>query len=294
MELQASVDIDFSDLKEFEKQIDSQFNNQSQGEITKAFKQWAARYRAWTQERFDKYSKGGGDWPPLKDSTKWRRRTKQKKPQLRLPKDKTKGKIVFDKKTGNPKANKKTGRAISKNRSLGGKLGAQRRKVKKQIENLKSKKRLTTGQKKRLTKLTVRAAKLGGKLKRFRTRAAHFRARRDFRAKKKEFLAKVKHSILRDTNTLFTVLTPVLLGKPGQLQQGIAGGIRVGFGGPATHPKANGLSIADIAEAHQLGRGNLPVRRIIVEPASAVVAAMADDMRRALKRLANDNGGGND
>lgn len=30
---------------------------------------WAARYRGFIQERFDTYSKGGGDWAPLAPST---------------------------------------------------------------------------------------------------------------------------------------------------------------------------------------------------------------------------------
>lgn len=37
-------------------------------------KQWAARYRGFVQERYDRYSKGGGNWPPLKPSTIARRR----------------------------------------------------------------------------------------------------------------------------------------------------------------------------------------------------------------------------
>lgn len=31
--------------------------------------QWAARYRSFAQQRFDRYSRGGGDWPPLKPGT---------------------------------------------------------------------------------------------------------------------------------------------------------------------------------------------------------------------------------
>lgn len=33
--------------------------------IQAALTQWAARYRGFAQRRFDKFSKGGGDWPPL-------------------------------------------------------------------------------------------------------------------------------------------------------------------------------------------------------------------------------------
>lgn len=37
--------------------------------IRNAFSQWAARYRGAMQERFDIFSKGGGDWKPLARST---------------------------------------------------------------------------------------------------------------------------------------------------------------------------------------------------------------------------------
>lgn len=34
------------------------------------YHQWAARYRAFLQHRFDRFSRGGGDWPPLKRKRK--------------------------------------------------------------------------------------------------------------------------------------------------------------------------------------------------------------------------------
>ncbi len=297
MELQASVNVDFALLKKYADQIDAQFNHRAEGPITVAFKQWAVRYRAYTQERFDKFSKGGGDWAPLKESTKRRRRTgKKKRPKLKTFKPKKSG-ILFDKKTGNPKTNernkKRLGRAISADRSAGGKLGHRRRKIRKQIHALKSKKKLTPNQKKRLAKLSIRHANLGAKLKTFKNQASRIKNRRAFNKKLAAFNAKIKHTILRDTNTLFTVLTPVFMGRPGSLQQGIQDGIRVGFGGPAAHPSAKRITIADIAENHQLGKGHLPVRKIIVEPIVSVINAMATDMERALNKLARE-GGGND
>jgi hypothetical protein len=44
--------------------------------VLKTLKQWAFLYRAWAQNRFDKYSKGGGDWPALSPITIRRRRGK--------------------------------------------------------------------------------------------------------------------------------------------------------------------------------------------------------------------------
>lgn len=43
------------------------------------FKQIAVRYLAFVRRRFVKYSRGGGDWPDLKRSTKMGRRSKFKK-----------------------------------------------------------------------------------------------------------------------------------------------------------------------------------------------------------------------
>ncbi len=40
------------------------------GKIRRMFKLWAARYRADMQDRFDRFSKGGGDWAPLKHKRK--------------------------------------------------------------------------------------------------------------------------------------------------------------------------------------------------------------------------------
>ena len=42
--------------------------------MTRTLRQWAVRYRSFAQLRFDLFSRGGGDWPPLKESTIRRRR----------------------------------------------------------------------------------------------------------------------------------------------------------------------------------------------------------------------------
>jgi hypothetical protein len=44
------------------------------GPIGVAFKQWGAVYRGFVKERFHRFSRGSGDWPPLKPSTIARRR----------------------------------------------------------------------------------------------------------------------------------------------------------------------------------------------------------------------------
>ena len=52
-------------MQRFEKAFQSDLRSAGNGPIRKALKQWGARYRSFAQERFDQYSKGGGDWPPL-------------------------------------------------------------------------------------------------------------------------------------------------------------------------------------------------------------------------------------
>jgi len=49
------------------------------GYFAPLFLKWAARYLSFAAERFDKFSKGGGDWPPLKESTIRRRRGQRTK-----------------------------------------------------------------------------------------------------------------------------------------------------------------------------------------------------------------------
>lgn len=100
-------------------------------------------------------------------------------------------------------------------------------------------------------------------------------------------------AILRDTGTLFNALSPAFHGAPGAIEQEIPGGIRVGYGGPHRYSgKGSKASIADIASFHQEGAGHLPIRQIIVAPPQAVVDAMASDMDRALKQLADETKSG--
>lgn len=162
-------------LKEFRGVVQSDLAGATNGPVRRAFKQWGYRYRTWAQQRFDAYSKGGGDWPPLK--------TKRKRGELAAA------------------------------------------------------------------------------------------------------------SILRDTNTLFTALDPTFSNKPGQLEEKIPFGIRVGFGGPHRHPSGT-ATIADIAMFHDQGMGNNPQRQIIVDPPVQVVLQMARDMERGLATLVKEKNAG--
>lgn len=56
------VRVDTSGLEKYKKLVAGGF-------MRDVLTLWAKRYRADQQERFDKFSKGGGDWPPLAQST---------------------------------------------------------------------------------------------------------------------------------------------------------------------------------------------------------------------------------
>jgi hypothetical protein len=185
--METLVKVNLEPLKKWAEKIETACRNGGgaggvSGAIGAAFRQWGARFRSFVQLRFDKFSKGGGDWKPLADSTKRARRGARK-----------------------------------------GAKGA-----------------------------------------------------RSF-------------ALLRDTGTLFMALTPEFKSEPGQLEEGIPFGVRVGFGGPARHPNGT-ATIADIANFHQHGGPHLPMRKIIVPLDQHTVDLMSGDMQRAIDKLADGEG----
>lgn len=165
----------------------------SLGDINrKVFYKWAVRYRSFVQRRYDVYSRGGGDWPPLSAAT-----IKRRKPAARR-KNAVKG-------------------------------SAQPRQV----------------------------------------------------------------SILRDTNTMFTALTPALVAPAGSVNQLLTDGtgIEVGFAGNATHP--GGATIAQIALWHHVGAPPNPVRQIIVLPDRPTIQGMENDLSAAHSKALKDGGNTN-
>lgn len=87
-------------------------------------------------------------------------------------------------------------------------------------------------------------------------------------------------SILRQTNTLYTALTPSLVAPPGSVNIFEPNSVEIGFGGSESHP--GGPTIAQIALWHQTGAGKLPVREIIVVPPQSLINQMAQDADRIL------------
>lgn len=78
----ATVRLNLKPLKRFAAAVSADLRLTGNGPVRRAMRQWAARYRSFAQQRFDVYSKGGGDWAPLKESTK-RRRRKARKGRIR-------------------------------------------------------------------------------------------------------------------------------------------------------------------------------------------------------------------
>ena len=167
------VHINLAPLKKFKDTIEQDLRGSGSGPVRKALQHWGLRFRQFIQERFDKFSRGGGGWPDLKPSTKRARRQ------------------------GNG----------------------------------------------------------GGSF-----------------------------TILRDTNTLFSALDPAFSRKPGQLQEDIPFGVKVGYGGSARHPKA-GMTIVRLAQIHNDGLGTVPARPIIVPPDARTVKLMVQDMAKAIGEI---------
>ena len=74
-----TVTIDLRPLREFKAAVEDGGVSTKYPQITRALKQWAARYRGFIRERFDIFSKGGGNWAPLAPATIAARRKGKKR-----------------------------------------------------------------------------------------------------------------------------------------------------------------------------------------------------------------------
>ena len=74
------VTVNFKPLAKFVDGIDAALAGRGSSNMRKAIKQWAVMYRAWSKDRFSRFSRGGGSWAKLKRSTlRGRRRGKGRK-----------------------------------------------------------------------------------------------------------------------------------------------------------------------------------------------------------------------
>ena len=252
--MERRVYLDLSGLRRFQSQVAAQLDGVSAGPIRDAFRQWAARYRSAMQLRFDTFSKGGGDWPPLKIETKLGRTRSVRRLNAAL----SRGEITqkqFDKRIGSATRSDRLARA-----------------------RIRGTEWFTAKH------LNLQARRTAGRLSErdYIVRSRKLNALQNRAGQGKKNAGRV--TILRDTGTLFNVLSPEFVGAPGQLEEQIPFGVTVGFGGPAIHPKGK-ATIAAIAAFHQDGGPRLPQRRILVEPDPALIELMAGDMTIALQRI---------
>lgn len=175
--------VNLSRLRAFRSQIEAGWKNTA-GPFRDCFLQWGHRYRAAMQKRFVRFSRGGGDWPPLAESTRRRRMG---------------------------------GRGLGK------------------------------------------------------------------RGRGKQHARSGKFAILRDSGILFNTLEPEFIGAPGQVQEAVPFGVKVGIGGPAMH-KAGKASVAQIARFHQSGGPRLPKREIIVNAPAETIKMMRGDLINAVAK----------
>lgn len=204
MLISSTVNIELKGLENFTAEIKSELAS-GYGPVNKALKLWAVRYRSFAQQRYDIFSKGGGDWKKL-------------------------SKYTLDRRRKGPKSNS-------------------------------------------------------------------MQLRLSYQTPNKPAAAATKQpAILRDTGILFAALAPIYVGSPGAIEENIANGIRVGYGGPQRHIGTSGRSnnktshetIADIAAAHQNGfLPKLPKREIIVSPPQSIVNDMVGDIEKAMRSIAN-------
>lgn len=96
-------------------------------------------------------------------------------------------------------------------------------------------------------------------------------------------------AILRDTGLLFSSLQPIFVGAPGQLQETLPNGIRVGIGGNAPHVEPR-ITIGRLAHIHHHGERPVKQREIIVPPDAATTNGMEQDMENALDKLIRRTG----
>ncbi len=185
--------LDLRGLERYRKEVRRGLRSLSPSPMRDVLKKWAFRYRGAMRQRYDRFSKGGGDWKPLKESTKKARRH------------------------GKGGRSRRGSKAYAKAKASG-----------------------------------------GGKI-----------------------------SILRDTNEMFSVLSPVFRRLPGQSEQNVPFGIVVGFEGPGQKTqrdkKKGKATIREVAEFHHLGKGRNPKRTLLVDPDDPLKRKMANDMVRGMQ-----------
>lgn len=96
---------------------------------------------------------------------------------------------------------------------------------------------------------------------------------------------KSRYAILVDR--LGTIPKAMVPFQSGNIFKYIEGGVRVGFGGSASHPDGR-ATIANIARWHNIGAGRrLPKRQILHMPNTTLTGKMMNDLKRGIDRIGN-------
>lgn len=256
-------------------------------EIDVMLKQWRMIYLSFVQVRAIGASRGDGTWKPLAPSTIARRRPPAK--HNRKPKS-ARAKKAHAKRYRKAKRKAERKAQSDANKRMRRKPLTVRKLIRK-INNADNIiKKTATKQGKRV----LRTAK--GAPRKVRKLSAAVRktvrgAIKKHKAKKKASAAYAKRerkvAILKDKGILFNVLTPTIENAPGSVAVKSGLSVLVGYGGSAVHSGEGAVTIAGIAEAHQLGnkKRNLPARKIIVEPNEKTVKLMENASQRQLDKL---------
>jgi hypothetical protein len=257
LNIQAKVTIDLRRLHRMIATIRRGLAEAGNPIIDGMFRKWAVRYSAFVMRRFTEFSHGGGDWPPLKASTKYGR---SRAPVRRLYAAYKAG----DLSASDFHAKLKTTRS---------RMGITAKQVAIKVSAARSAYGRGQMSKAKLAKVIDRAQRAGVR-------------------RQKVMDVAERSAILVDTGTLKNSLT---IGSPGNITQREKAVMRFGIGGGDSHPGSQ-LTIGRLAEYHQLGGsipGRPPKREIIVMPPEQVVKGMEADAGVAVRQLcAAAEGGG--
>lgn len=189
-------------------------------------------YRADMQKRFIEQSDGGKEWPYLKQLRN-RNKTKSLKKKTKKARDVVKS----------VKASQK--RATQANISL--ENATKKANKKNTLKALKASARSANSSLKRNVKKMVKT----GAVETIRESAGEIQ----------------RQKILRDTGQLFNSLSPSpSMTKKTVTENKASTSIRLSFHFPKDRHKESDVTVSDIASWNHFGAGNLPVRRILVEP----------------------------
>ena len=67
--LQTTVNVNLHRLKRFQSALDADLRKSANGPVREAFNQWKIRYAAFLRRRYERFSRGAGNWPKLAAST---------------------------------------------------------------------------------------------------------------------------------------------------------------------------------------------------------------------------------